>query len=295
MRLDLFDLALAALAGGGVGFLSGMLGVGGAFLIVPVLNIALRIPMELAVGSGACQVLGPATTSILARRVRREDLRLPLTIAGGLFAGVFIGAEVLDRAERRGAVLLASWAEPVPLAELVVLGTYFVLLVGLGLFALYEVRQSRRNRPIRTGWLAGWEVPPSARFAALDRPRVSIVLLAWFGVAVGFLAGLLGIGGGLVLLPGLVYLLGMRTHAAVLSSLVIVWIVAVQATIVHAWKEHVDLLLVVALLFGGTLGARLGSDLGVKLAGRRLRQAFGWLLLATAAAIGAKLGWLVWR
>ena len=67
---SMLDLALVGLAGGGVGLLSGIFGVGGGFLIVPVLNIALKIPMELAVGAGACQGLGPATTSLLARRVR---------------------------------------------------------------------------------------------------------------------------------------------------------------------------------------------------------------------------------
>lgn len=292
MKLGILDLVLTALAGGGVGFLSGVFGVGGAFLIVPVLNIVLRIPMELAVGSGACQVLGPATTSVLARRLRIEHLRLPLTIAGGLMVGVFVGAEALEWAQRSGAVVLSEGSSPVPLAELVVLGAYFVLLVGLGLFSLYEVRQGRRNRPVGTGWISGWAIPPTASFAGVDDHKLSIAVLAGFGVAVGFLAGLLGIGGGLVLLPGLIYLLGMRTQAAVMSSLVIVWIVAAQATVVHAWRENIDLRLVAALLLGGTIGARLGSEIGLKLTGRRLRQAFGWLLLVTAGAIGAKLGWL---
>ena len=81
-------LVPVTLAGAAVGVVAGLFGVGGGFLLVPVLNIVLRIPMELAVGAGACQVLGPATTSLLARRVAREHLRLPLTIAGGLFRGL---------------------------------------------------------------------------------------------------------------------------------------------------------------------------------------------------------------
>ena len=85
MNSGALELALVGLAGGGIGFVSGMFGIGGGFLIVPVLNIGLKVPIELAVGAGACQGLGPATTALLARRVSTADVRMPLTIAGGLF------------------------------------------------------------------------------------------------------------------------------------------------------------------------------------------------------------------
>ena len=81
----------------------------------------------------------------------------------------------------------------------------------------------------------------------------------------------------------------MAVFRSVFSSLLIVWLVAAQSTIAHAWHEHIELPLVVALLFGGTVGARIGSDLSKKLGGRQLRHGFGWLLLTAAALIAARL------
>lgn len=283
--------ALVTLAGSVVGILAGLFGIGGGFLVVPVLSIVLSIPMPLAVGAGVCHVLGPATTALLARGVRREHLKLPLTIAGGLFVGVFWGAWCLQWAKGRGEITVNG--SSVPWADLLVLSTYFVLLLSVGLFALWDVRRSRAARSLGPAWMAHWRVPPYARFVEFDQPRVSITVVAWFGLAVGLVAGLLGMSGGLVLLPGLIYLLGMRTHQAVMSSQVIVWLVAFQATVVHAWHENISLTLVMALLLGGTVGARIGSELSQKLGGRRLRQGFGWLLVGTAAIIGARLGKLL--
>jgi hypothetical protein len=284
---SLATLLPAVLAGAGVGFLSGVFGIGGGFLIVPVLNLVLRIDMEIAVGTGACQVLGPATTSLLARRVQLRHLRLPLTIAGGLLVGVFSGAHLLESAKQQGAVVL--WGRSINAVDLIVLPSYFVLLLAIGGFAFWESGREQTGRKIGRGWIAGWRIPPFGEFDEFDRPQVSIVTISCFGLGVGFVSGLLGMSGGLILIPGLIYLLGMKTHKAVLSSLIIVWIVAFQSTIAHAWHGNVDLPLVVALLLGGTAGARFGSEIGGKLHGRRFRQRFSWLLLTAAVLIGASL------
>jgi len=291
MRFDPLVLVGAVFAGGGIGFISGLFGIGGGFLLVPVLNIVLRIPIQFAVGSGVCQVLGPATTSLLARRVGRDSLKLPLTVAGGLFTGVFSGVHVFQLAERRGNIVLGGAL--VPLADVVVLSVYLLLLLGVGLFAVWDARRELAGRPIRRGWIVRWQIPPFGQFSQFDPPRVSIPILVWFGLTVGFLAGLLGTSGGLILIPGLIYLLGVKTHRAVVSSLLIVWMTAAQATLVHAWHGHVDLPLVAALLLGGTLGARLGAEFGLRLAGRQLRSAFGWMVLCAAVLIAARLVWLV--
>lgn len=277
----------AVVAGAGVGFLSGIFGFGGGFLIVPVLNLVLKIDMEIAVGTGACQVLGPATTSLLARRVELRHLRLPLTITGGLLVGVFSGAQVLELAKLQGAVTL--WGRSINAVDLTVLPSYFVLLLAIGGFTFLESSREQTGRKIGRGWIAGWRIPPFGEFDEFDRPQVSIVTISGFGLVVGFVSGLLGMSGGLILIPGLIYLLGMKTQNAVLSSLVIVWIVAFQSTIAHAWHGNVDLPLVVALLFGGTAGARFGSEIGSKLHGRQFRRQFSWLLLTTAILIGGSL------
>ena len=287
------ELLTFGLAGAAIGFLSGVFGLGGGFLIVPVLHILLRVPMNLAVGAGACQVLGPATTSLLARRPQREHFRVPVMIFGGQLLGTFVGAGVLESAQHYGtdgAVELAG--RTVPMIDLLVLSLYFILLSSIGMFAVWESRRCAADGTAR-GWLADFPLPPFCTPIDFERDRVSIPLLAWFGLFVGFLAGLLGMSGGLLLLPGLVYLMGINTHAAIRATLIIVWLGAIPNTIVHAWNDNIDLWLVSALLVGGTIGARLGSEVGKRWAGPKLRQRFGWLLLATAAMIAWRLSELL--
>jgi uncharacterized membrane protein YfcA len=287
MESGWLQLATAVLAGCGVGFLSGLFGVGGGFLIVPVLKSVLGIPIEFAVGVGACQVLGPATTSLLARRVNLSQLRLPLILLGGLSVGVFSGVSVLEFAKHQGEVSL--WGRPLLMADLVVLAVYFAILLSVAIFSLWDTRRNPINRIFTKGWIAGWKIPPYVRLIDFDYSRISIIVLSWFGLAIGFLSGLLGMSGGLVLLPGFIYLLGMKTHQAVRNTLVIVWLVAVQSTVIHALNDNISLPLVMSLLFGGTIGARLGSELSQKMVGGQLRKGFGWLLIGAACLVGYEL------
>ncbi len=290
MNLGFIDFVWTVVAGGTVGCLSGLFGVGGGFLLVPVLNIFLHIPIEFAVGAGACQVLGPATTSLLSRRFQVGDLRLPLVLAGGLMIGVVAGASMLEQLSSK-AFDESRWLQS---PDVVVLVVYFFVLSTIGLFAIWDVHREHAGRPMPRGLLSRWRIPPL--MSCKDNGRVlwlSIPILAWFGLFVGFLSGLLGMSGGLVLLPGLIYLIGIRTHAAVLNTLVIVWIVSATATVTYAWHDYIRLELVVALLLGGTFGARIGSELSGRLKGPQLRKGFGWLLLTAAAVVAGKLSILL--
>lgn len=277
------QFVLITVVGAAVGLIAGIFGVGGGFLIVPLLNIVLGLPMQFAVGSAACQVLGPATTSVMARRVTREHLKLPLMITGGLLIGVFAGARILYELTSLPAAEGATNH-----GETVVLAVYFVLLVGLGCFSLWESSREIAGRPVRTGWLADVRLPPVADIEGIDRP-ISIAIASWFGLFVGFLSGLLGISGGLLLLPGLIYLLGLEWHRAVTSSMIIVWLVAIQATIAHSIHDHIRLPVVIGLLLGGTFGARLGVEWSRGLSPVYGRRSFGWLAMGTAVTIAAKL------
>lgn len=284
------DLLWTALAGLAVGFLSGVFGLGGGFLIVPVLHVFLGIPIRLAVGAAACQVLGPSTTSLLARRTEASHFRLPLVVAGGQAVGTVIGATVLHRAGNFGPDgLVELFGYTVPLVDIVVLSFYLLVLAGIGLFALWESRVGRMKPSDEGSWLMRLRFPPYCEFSDCGNGTVSIPLLAWFGTVIGFVSGLLGISGGLLLLPGLIYLWGMPTQLAIRNSLVMVWIGAIPATITHAMHGNVDLRLVMALLIGGTIGAQLGTEFGQRASGIHLRRQFGWLLLATAAIVACRL------
>lgn len=290
MGFGLIDFLLISAAGGLIGFLAGMFGVGGGFLLVPILNIVLGIPMELAVGASACQVLGPATTSLLARKIKGRDLFFPLVITGGLMLGVITGTNILEHAKDLAAVKING--RTIIVAELVVLIVYFLMLLGLGILSLRSARRTdaELSKAVLKDRLL---IPPIARFPDLFEGSLSIPVIAWFGLGLGLISGLLGISGGILLLPMLIFGLGIPTHRAITCSLVIVWIVAFQSTVAHAWHGNVNIMIVIALLLGGTVGARLGSDLNARLKGLQLRQQFGWLLLSVALMIGVRLVFLL--
>lgn len=292
MGFGLIDFFTISLAGGLIGFLAGMFGVGGGFLLVPILNIVVGIPMELAVGASACQVLGPATTSLLARKIKFRDLFFPLVITGGLLFGVITGTGILEHAKELAAISING--KPIVVADLVVLVFYFVLLLVLGVLSL---RSAQRTDDELTGavFKDRLQIPPLTQFPGLLEGKLSIPLIAWFGLGLGLVSGLLGISGGILLLPTLTLGLGISTHRAISCSLVIVWIVALQSTVAHAWHGNISIIIVIALLLGGTVGARLGSDLNARLKGLQLRKQFGWLLLSVALMIGARLVFLLAR
>ncbi|MEW4526128.1 sulfite exporter TauE/SafE family protein [Maioricimonas sp. JC845] len=280
---------LATVASAGVGLLAGLLGLGGGFLLVPVLNVILGMPMQMAVGASACQALGPATTFLRARRVRREEWRLPAIIAGGLFIGVFAGATVLHQASQAGSESAAGTSR----ADVLVLSVYCVILVSLGIFSIWESRQAARYRPLTPLRIGNLPIPPWANFPDDFPHTMSIPILTWFGLLLGFLSGLLGISGGLLLLPGLIYLFGLPTRRAINTSMVTVWIVSAQSTLAHAWHGHIEIPIVLCLLLGGTTGARIGSELGRRVLGTQLRGSFGWLALGTGTFVGARLIWIL--
>lgn len=292
MDFSLLDFIVIVAAGGGIGWLAGLFGVGGGFLIVPILNIVLGVPVEFAVGASACQILGPATTALLARRLTLPALNFPFTLTGGLFLGVTAGTLTFRALETIGETDL--FGRQVSPAQLSVLSIYFVVMVLIGTFSLWETSRSNAGNQVSTGWIANWKLPPLVSFREFEGERVSLPIVCWFGLGVGFLSGLLGMSGGLILIPGMIYLLGMRVEKAVLPTLVIVWIISFQATIVHAWNGYVDLKLVSALLLGGTLGAQLGARTGQLWGGTKLRQRFGWLLLVSASLIAYKLVRLIY-
>lgn len=287
MDFSILDFIVIVAAGGGIGWLAGLFGVGGGFLIVPILNIVLGIPVEFAVGASACQVLGPATTALLARRVKLSTFNFPLTLAGGLFCGVTLGTLTFRKLETLGE--MDVFGRQISPAQLSVLTIYLLVMLLVGLFSMWETSRSKSGNPISTGWLASWKLPPVVRFREFEGERISLPIVCWFGLGTGFLSGLLGMSGGLILIPGLIYLLGMRVEKAILPTLIIVWIISFQATIVHAWNGYVDLKLVSALLLGGTLGAQLGVRTGQQWGGTKLRERFGWLLLVSACLIAYKL------
>lgn len=281
------SLLIASTVGGTVGFLSGVFGVGGGFLLVPILSAALGVPMPIAVGSTACYTLGPATTAMLARRPGRGFIELTMILAGGLLAGVLCGTSVLQYLKTMGSIEVLG--KSLPAAELVVLCSYFVLMTGIAAMSLRDGLRGSSSRVHRRGLLAFVPLPPMAEISDLRPGVYSIPLLSWTGVVVGFLSGLLGMSGGLVLVPAAIYLLGMRARDATTVTIVIVWLVSIQSTFLHSFHHNIQLELVAALLVCGTIGAGVGTQIGMKLRGRQLKVGFGALVLVAVGIVVARL------
>lgn len=283
-------LVLALVLAGLIGFLSGMFGIGGSFLLVPMLNLLPGVGIGTAVGTGACQVLGPSTTSILARRRKQLPLKVPLILFGGILLGLRLGDLSLTNMEEQGVVRWGAYEAS--LVEVGVLSVYFVVLTSLGLFIVWET-SSWRRMPMRNRQVNTFE---STTLKALPHPtdRISplrVVLSSYVGFCIGYLSAVMGISGGLFLLPGLVYLFGYRTHQATSMSMVTVWMIAIPMTLTHALRERIDLWLLCASLMGGTLGAHLGVKFSLRTAGRQLRRWFSALLLSTSLLVLGQLWW----
>jgi uncharacterized membrane protein YfcA len=287
-ELQSSTLILSAIAGGLVGVLSGLFGVGGGFLLVPLLNTALGIPLPMAVGSATCYTLGPATTALLARRPTLGYAELPLILGGGLFAGVLTGTSTLTALQSTGDLIL--FGRSIPAVDLAVLGCYSLLMTGIAFVSIRTAlrpQQLLSDRPL--GIVSRWRVRPIAMIPDLTPSEYSIPLLALLGFGVGCLSGFLGMSGGLVLIPATVFLLGMKVRDATTVTVVIVWLASCQACVLHSLNGRVNLWLTAALLVTGPIGARLGAEFGMRLQGRQLRFGFGLMVLCAAAIVWFRL------
>ncbi|MEM1061576.1 MAG: TSUP family transporter [Planctomycetota bacterium] len=263
--------AIAAL-GAGVGLIAGAFGVGGGFLLVPLLTGLIGVPVETAVASVGCFLLGPTTTALRARRAKLFELRLPVTVAGGLLVGVLAGAAALDAARGDGTTRLGGLST----ADAVVCVLDALLFAALTASRLMSPRGKERSPPRFVAF------GPTRRFAGLE-DAVSVPLLCWAATFVGAAAGLLGIAGGVIVLPALTQGLGMSVREASKASLAIVWIASLQATVVHAAAGRVELGVVVALLACGPAAAFVGSRVAGRLPDRVLGHGLTGLLAAMAA------------
>jgi uncharacterized membrane protein YfcA len=259
--------------GGGIGVLSGVFGVGGGFLLTPLL-ILMGIPPAVAVASGANQVLGSSVSAVMTHwRRRTVDVRMALFLLAGGFAGSGLGVWLFALLKRLGQI------------DLVISLSYVGVLGTVGLLMLIETVTSSLGKPSSgTGrkrhqhhsWHA---LPVRMRF-----PRSGLYISAILPVAVGaiggVLAALMGVGGGFILVPLMVYVLEMPTAVVVGTSLFQMIFVTANVTFLQAVTTHtVDIPLALTLLAGGAVGAQLGARLGQKLPGERLRMLLAVIVL----------------
>jgi uncharacterized membrane protein YfcA len=272
------DALLLLGIGFGVGWLSGLFGVGGGFLLTPLL-ILIGIPATVAVGSGANQTLGASVSGLIAQwRRGNVDFRMGAVLLMGGFAGSGLGVQLFAWLRRAGQV------------DLVVAIFYVVVLGGVGALMVREsvgaMLRRRRARPARLHehlWAHG--LPLKMRFRK-SRLYISVIPPLLVGFLIGLLSAVMGVGGGFMLVPAMIYLLGMPTAMVIGTSLFQVVFVTANVTFLQAIQVgSVDIVLTLLLLAGGVVGAQFGAAMGGRLRGEETRALLGALVLAVAASL----------
>jgi hypothetical protein len=284
------SLAGTAVLGVGVGYVAGMFGIGGGFLLTPLLVVLFAVPLPIAVGTGLCQMVGTSLVAYLRHRgVRQGEVRIDFLMLPGSLAGVPLGARALTLLSRAGAATAAGHS--IPWVNLIVESCYALLL---GIVAINYWRQGKSKgdvlQQLRPGPFSRFRLGPAVALPAVPLEHVSAVLVAYMGLGLGFLSGLLGIGGGVALNPILIYGFGFPIKQAVGTGIVLLFATAVVGTITHAFAGHVDLRLAAVMLFGATISAQVGALTSRRLSGSALGRIHAAVLFAAVAAVLWDLG-----
>jgi hypothetical protein len=274
------DALLLVGIGLGVGWLSGLFGVGGGFLLTPLL-ILIGIPSPVAVASGANQTLGASVSGLIAQwRRGNVDAKMGVVLLLGGLAGSAAGVQLFAFLRRVGQVDLA-----VALFYVVILGTVGTLMVMESVRAILRRRRpgGARRRLHQHLWAHG--LPLKMRFRK-SRLYISVIPPLGVGFAIGVLSAVMGVGGGFMLVPAMIYFLGMPTAVVIGTSLFQVVFVAANVTLLQAAQlGTVDIVLTMLLLVGGVAGAQFGAAMGAKLRGEETRALLGLLVLGVALGL----------
>jgi uncharacterized membrane protein YfcA len=271
--------------GAAVGFVSGLFGIGGGFLMTPVL-VFLGIPPVVAVASEANHVAASSMSSVVAYgRKRAVDFRMGGVLAAGGAVGSFIGVEIF------------RWLRLLGQADLVVSLSYLLFLGVIGGLMLIEslgaILRRRRGEPPaprrdrRPVWLYG--LPFKVRFPR-SRLYISIIPPVVLGLFVGILSAIMGVGGGFILVPAMVYILRMPAGVVVGTSLFQIIITTSLTSVLQAGRNQtVDIVLATLLLVGGVLGAQLGAKASARFRAEELRALLGLIVLLMGLQMGLGL------
>lgn len=270
--------------GAGIGFLSGVFGVGGGFLLTPLL-IFIGVPPAVAVASSANQLVGASLSGVMAHwRRGNVDFKMGFILLLGGLAGSVLGVWFFTLLKRLGQIELT-----ISLCYVLLLGTLGSLMMIESVRALLRQRRpgGRRRKLHQHNWMHG--LPLKTRFRH-SKLYISALLPTGLGFAVGVLSAILGIGGGFLLVPAMIYMLGMPTAMVPGTSLLQIIFVAANVTFLQAYTNRtVDAVLALVLLVGGVLGAQFGTRFGTRLRGEQLRFLLAVLVLAVAAKLAFDL------
>ncbi|HTP78583.1 MAG TPA: sulfite exporter TauE/SafE family protein [Rhizomicrobium sp.] len=267
--------------GAAIGFLSGLFGVGGGFLLTPLL-IFYGVPASVAVATTASHITASSISGAITQwRKRALDLKMGAVMAAGGLVGTVFGVWLFGVMRRQGQMDLVVSASYV-----ILLGTVGGLMLRESLAAL-RAYQSGAAPPAHRGgqhlWMHG--LPIKMRFRE-SRLYISVIPPLIIGFVVGVLSAIMGIGGGFVIVPAMIYLLRMPTSVVMGTSLFQIIVVTAATTILQATTNYaVDIVLAFFLIVGGVIGAQIGVRAGERLRGEQLRLLLALLVLAVAVRL----------
>ncbi|SEW31417.1 sulfite exporter TauE/SafE family protein [Natrinema salifodinae] len=259
-----------------IGILFGFFGMGGSFLVTPAL-LVMGYPAKVAVGSGLAFVFGTSVIGALKHRDHGQvDYKLAALMTVGMTAGIEVGKRVVFLLEELGS------------ADLVVSVAYVGLLAIVGLFTLRDARSERDESGARTfaDHVQAVRLPPTVTLA--DDGRVSVWIVLAVGGAIGVLSGFLGVGGGFLLMPAMMYGLGVPATVAVGTDILQITVSGAYGAFVYAQAGSVALPVVGSLLAGSALGARIGASATKLVDEDAIKGYFAAMLLAGSLSVGAK-------
>lgn len=272
-----------------VGVCSGFFGFGGGFMMTPALNM-FGFPMAYAIGTDLTQMAGSAAISTMKhRKLGHVDLRLGIIMILGTVAGVEAGKHLVMYMEGMGNV------------DSVVRYIYIALLAGLGMYMFMEARKAASaHSPREASESGGAEItplvlkirslklPPYICLPASGIEKLSVWVLISIGFATGILAGLLGVGGGFIRMPALVYLMGVPTVVAVGTDLFEIIISGSYGAFTYAIAGRVEIMAAILILIGSSAGIQIGATATRYIHGAKIRQYFSFVILLAGVAVAIK-------
>jgi hypothetical protein len=268
--------------GGLVGLLSGMFGVGGGFLITPLLFL-VGIPPAVAVATSANQIVASSFSALLAHLRRRTvDMWMGTVLMIGGFLGSVLGVMVFNLLKAQGQVDLL-----VKLCYVAFLGTVGGMMLAESLRAFWHARRGAAPARRRHNWVH--TLPFKSRFR-VSGLYISVIPPIGVGVFVGLLSAIMGVGGGFILIPAMIYLLGMPTKVVIGTSTFQIIFLTGFTTLLHATtNQTVDVVLALLLILGGVVGAQIGAQIGTRLRPELLRLLLAVVVLAVCGQLALDL------
>ena len=274
-----------------IGIFSGLFGVGGGFLLVPLLNAVFGVPYNIAIGSSLFQMVGTsAAASLKHRDYGNIDYKLAGFILMGSIIGVESGARTLMWLKSVGTIMIHG--SLISKMDLWISIVYIILLSLVGISMFLESKKAKKRAPrggvvdtIFSQKIQNVKIPPLISLPISNIEYISIYYLIALGFGVGILSGLLGIGGAFIMNPALIYLFGVPTSIAIGTSLFQTIFVSGYGAITHFFKGNVNFALVACILVGSLVGSQLGAKIHNRLRGAHVRYYFSLLIFFAAGII----------